>query len=100
MQSSYTMVPPSVLDEKLLKALLMLLGLKGLTKGLVIGSLGIAVLFLYSLVADALCEVTGSIGSLWIQSDSITRVFLVVIAVYVVKKLVPYALSLHKKGVI
>lgn len=100
MQSSHTIITPSNPDEKLLIALFMLLGLKGIGKGLIISSLAMTILFLYTLIAHAIFEIASSIHQLWMGSDSITRLILVVIAIYCVKRLFPYALSLHKKGVI
>lgn len=98
--TNFTIVSPSVIDEKLLKALLMLLSLKGIAKGFLIGSILTLCLFLYTMIASALCELTSNISVLWQSSDSITRLLLLCLAVYVIKKAFPYILLLHKKGVI
>lgn len=86
--------------DKILTAILLLLSLKGIAKGFIIGSVLTACLFLYAIVADALCEITTHLAALWVQSDSITRFLLLCLAVYVVRRLIPYILLLKKRGVL
>jgi len=94
------MVNSPTLNSRMLEACLMLLCLKGAAKGAAIGGVLATCLAIYTLVASALCELTTSIATLWATSDSITRLLLLCLAVYVVKKVLPYILLLHRKGVI
>jgi hypothetical protein len=100
--TNFRIVNQSPLEEKLLQALFLFLGLKGIAKGFIIGSVLVLVLVLasYSLVADALCEVTSHIGQLWTSSDSLTRLFMLCLAVYVIRKVSPYIMQLHKGGIV
>lgn len=98
--TNHTIVSSSPFEEKLLIALLLLLGLKGIGKGALLSTGVLVILSVYSLIAHALFEVADSIHTIWMTSDSLTRLLLVVIAIYCVQKLFPYAISLHKKGVI
>jgi len=88
------------LNSRMLEALLALFALRGIAKGAAIGGILVTCLAVYTLVADALAELTTSIATLWATSDSITRLLLLVLAVYFVKKVFPYILLLHRKGVI
>jgi len=98
--ASQTILSSPAINEKLLQALLMLLCLKGIAKGFIIGGVLTVCLCLYTLVADALVEVTSHIGLMWATSDSITRLLLLCLAVYIVKKLFPYVLLLYKRGIV
>lgn len=93
-----TILSSPVLDEKLLKALLMLLSLRGIVKGFIIGAFLVITLFFFTMVADALCEITSHLAALWGQSDSITRLLLLCLAVYIIRKLSPFAVLLLRKG--
>lgn len=88
-----------LLKSKLLAAMMMLLSLKGIIRGYIIGSSLVVCLFFYSMLIDALYEVTSHIGALWMQSDAITRFLMLCLAVCVVKMFYPYASLLIKKGV-
>jgi len=87
-----------LLNSKLLAACLILLSLKNVAKGITIALIAVLVLAIFTAIASALCELTQNISNLWIHSDSITKLFLIVIAVYCVKKALPYIVTLHKKG--
>lgn len=91
-------VSSPVLESRILAALLMLLSLKGIAKGFIIGSVFTVCLFFYSMLIDALYEITSHIAALWTTSDSITRLLMLCLAVYVARKMSPYAVKLCRKG--
>ncbi len=98
--TNFTILDQTSLDAKLLKALLMLLCLKGIAKGLAISSMLAICLSLYTLVADALVEITSNIAQLWGQSDSIIKLLMLVLAVYIIHRLFPCIAYLHKRGIL
>jgi len=100
MQTGPTILPASTLDVKLLQAILALFALKGTVKGAAIGAVLVLILALYSLVASALVEVTSSIADLWIHSDSIVKLLMLILAVYAIRKALPYILLLYKRGIL
>lgn len=87
-------------DIKMLQALLLLLGLKGALKGVAIGLVLTLILALYTLVTSALVEVTSNIADLWTHSDSIIKLLMLALAVYIIRRLFPCIAYLHKRGIV
>ena len=79
---------------------LLIFSLKPLAQAVLIGTILACVLAIFSLIASAVCEVTISISHLWSTSDSITRLLLLCLAIYIIRKLSPYIASLHAKGLL
>lgn len=98
--ASETILPQFIPDRKLLRALLLLLSLKGVVKGMVASAILVLILTVFTALASALCECTSNISSLWQHSDSITRLFLLCLAIYCIRKAFPYALALHGRGIL
>jgi len=80
--------------------LLTLFSLKHASRVTVMGAALILVLAIFTVVASALCEITSSISYLWVTSDSITRLLMLVLAVYIIRKAFPYIVALHARGVL
>ncbi len=95
-----TILSSPALDEKVLQALLMLVSLKSIAKGIVIALIAMLILAVFTAIASALCELATSISHLWTTSDAITHLLLLCLAVYCVKKAFPYIVTLHKKGLL
>jgi len=83
-----------------LTTVIALLSLKGAMRATVIGGIAVLALALFTMIASALCELAGNIGHLWSTSDSVTRLLMLILAVYIVRKATPYIVLLHAKGLL
>lgn len=86
--------------DKIFIAILLLLSLKGVAKGIAIAMIAVLILAVFTAIASALYELTTSISHLWNTSDAITHLLLLCLAVYCVHKAFPYIVTLHKKGLL
>lgn len=97
MQLGETILQHGTPQQKLLLLLALLSSLKGVTLGLLTGLFLVLVLFVFGLLADALYELTSHIAQLWGQSDAITKLLMLVLAVWLVKTFSPYVVKLNKR---
>lgn len=87
-------------DVKWVRAILALVALKGFLKIYAYICILLGFALMLSIIGGAIQEVTSFLSDLWMHSDSLTRLILIAIAVYAVRKAVPYVVGLHTKGVL
>lgn len=102
--TSMTINEPSISiptsDVKWVRAILTLFALKGFLRVFILVNLLLGVVTLFTGIALAVNEVVVSLSDMWAHSNSIVKLFLLVLAIYSVRKVVPYIVTLYSKGVI
>ena len=98
MTSSHTL-SSNGLDAKLIYIFAGVWSLDKLARGYILASLLAIALFFYYMVMDALFQIASSILSLWSEANPLSRVILVCLTIYVVRRISPYIRKLRKKGI-
>ena len=73
-------VSPHSSERNLLAALCLLFSLKAVYIALVVGASAAALLFVLSLLLDALLEITHHVAEIWLASNSIEKLLMFVVA--------------------
>lgn len=73
-------------NQPLYKWFILYLSLSATLKGVVAGVFLVFVLFAFSVITSAVCELATTVHQLYASSDGLTRLIILVIAVYIVRK--------------
>lgn len=94
-----TTLPSSDLNAKLVYIFSAVWSLNTFARGYILASILAIVLFFYYMVMDALIQIVSSILDLWSTSSPLSRILLICLTVYIVRRISPFIKKLHRKGV-